>query len=116
LRSEEILEAMELLGGQPYLIRQAFYTVASGTMTWPELVRAADREDGPFGTHLRYYWRLLLDDAELFQAARKVVNEGVCPEDKSLLRLTSACLVRQRDQTCDCRYALYKRFFRSRLR
>jgi hypothetical protein len=107
---------MELLGGQPYLIRQAFYTVASGEMTWPKLVSAADREDGPFGGHLRYYWRLLLDDPELFQGARQIAVNEICPDERTLLRLTSACLVRQEGQDCFCRYALYKRFFRSRLR
>jgi len=115
LQSEEITSAMDLLGGHPYLIRQALYTLVSEAMTWPELEAVADKIDGPFGEHLRFYWRLLVDDAELMEAARQVVIGGVCPEARALLRLSSACLVERQGGKCVCRYGLYKKFFRNQL-
>lgn len=115
LRSEEISQVMELLGGHPYLIRQVLYTLVEEAMTWPDLMAIADGEEGPFGGHLRYYLNLLHDDKELMEAMRRVVNEGACPEDKAFLRLSSAGLMQQRGDKCVCRYGLYEKFFRSQL-
>lgn len=116
LQPKEIPEAMNLLGGHPYLVRQALYTLVKQRITWPELVAIAHREDGPFGSHLRNYLRLLHKDTELMKAARQVVLEGECPHARELLRLTSAGLVREDDGKCICRYGLYEKFFRERLR
>ncbi|MBN1812801.1 MAG: AAA-like domain-containing protein [Anaerolineae bacterium] len=115
LQPEEIPQTIELLGGHPYLVRQALYTLAIENMAWPELVKIADREDGPFGRHLCHYLDLLYSDADLMHAARTVVKDERCPEPRQLLRLTSACLVREENGKCTCRYGLYKQFFGRRL-
>lgn len=112
---EDIPKVMDLLGGQPFLIRQALYTLVTENKTWPELEAIADREDGPFGSHLRYYLSLLQGDTDLMAAARQVVFEGTCPGNRELLRLQSAGLVREQDGRCICRYGLYTRFFGRRL-
>lgn len=106
---------MKLLGGHPYLVRQALYTLLERDMTGPQLEIIADKEDGPFGNHLHYYLNLLHDDVELMDAMRRVLTTGTCPEGKAFLRLSSAGLVRRQDRKCVCRYGLYESFFRSRL-
>lgn len=115
LQSQEIASVMELLGGHPYLIRQALYTLVSEAMIWPELAAVADREDGPFGSHLRYHLNLLHNDEKLMEAMCKVVVGQVCPESPVFLRLSTAGLVRRQDGQYVCRYGLYKKFFRSQL-
>lgn len=115
LRPEEISEAMALLGGHPFLIRQALYTLVVEGMTWPELAAVADGEEGPFGGHLRYHLNLLHGDEGLMEAMRKVVTEGICPEHKVFLRLSAAGLVRRKGRKCVCRYGLYEKFFRNTL-
>jgi hypothetical protein len=98
-------------------------------MFWSELEAIADKEDGPFSGHLRYYLRLLQDDPNLMAAARKVVDKQTCPEGKEYLRLESAGLVRRQDRRClfgytplrkinkrcVCRYRLYEKFFKGHL-
>jgi len=115
LSSEEIPKAMELLGGHPFLVRQALYTLVSEGIKWPELAAVADEENGPFGGHLRYYLELLHDDEDLLKAVRQVLIEESCPAGRALLRLTSACVVQKQGRRCTCRYDLYKRFFENHL-
>jgi len=112
---EEVSKAMKLLGGHPYLIRQAFYTLVSEGLSWAELAEIADRHDGPFGDHLKMYWNILKKDSKLMEAIRGVVLDHICPDEKTLLRLSSAGLVAERERECVCRYGLYERFFRSQL-
>jgi hypothetical protein len=113
---EDVPKVMALLGGQPFLIRQALYTLVTEKKTWPQLEPVIDKEDGPFGSHLRYYLGLLQGDAELWEAMRQVVFERKCPDTRELLRLEAAGLVREcEDGRCVCRYGLYARFFGRRL-
>src|SRR5262249_28793685 len=56
---EEIAGLMELVGGHPYLVRQALYVLA--TELWPlsRLREEACKDTGPFGDHLRrHLWAL----------------------------------------------------------
>jgi len=115
LQSEEITSAMNLLGGHPYLIRQALYTLLEREMTWPELEAIADKEESPFGNHLRYYLNLLHGDAELMNAMCEVLATGACPGGKAFLRLSSVGLVQRLGRKCVCCCGLYETFFRSRL-
>lgn len=115
LNTTEISEGMKLLGGHPYLTRQMLYTLVKEDMAWSELLAIADREDGPFGMHLCYYWSLLQRDPELMKAIRQVIDRQVRPDEKALLRLSSAGLLQQKGQQYICRCGLYERFFRSQL-
>jgi hypothetical protein len=112
LKPNEIPLAMDLLGGHPYLIRQALYTLVCEEWAWPALEVAADEENGPFGDHLRYHLRLLLQDPELMEAVRKIAAEKTCPDDVTLRhRLSCSHLIRIQGDRCLCRYGLYQRFF-----
>jgi hypothetical protein len=114
LRTHEIAAAMSLLGGHPYLIRQALYTLVSQNMTWSELDAIAADRGGPFGAHLDHTLHPL-EDPELERAMRKVLRNRTCPQDSLFLRLDSARLVKQQGRRCICRYRLYDRFYRSQL-
>lgn len=116
LHSSETGAAMDLLGGHPYLIRQALYTMACDDMNWYELAAVANKTDGPFGQHLRYYLELLQRDDECVQAARQILQTEMCPPGEARLKLESAGLVTVSDDNrCVFRYGLYKEFFGSQL-
>jgi AAA domain-containing protein len=115
VKKDEIPAVMALLGGQPYLVRQALYILVERNISWHKLDEIAHLQDGPFAGHLRYYLELLYSDEELMNAMRKVVMEKTCSAGRSLLQLRSAGLVRREGQKRVCRYGLYEAFFRSQL-
>lgn len=115
LKPTQIPEIMELLGGHPYLIRQALYTLAQESMSWRKLTTVADKRNGPFGTHLYAHLDRLYGDQELVEAMRRVVADGTCPEGKVFMRLESAGLVKRQGRKCVCYYGLYELFFGSQL-
>jgi hypothetical protein len=114
LRPHEMPAVMSLLGGHPYLIRQALYTLVRQELTWPELDEIAAEREGPFGAHLAHTL-CPLEDPELKTAVRKMLKNGTCPEKNLFLRLDSARLVEQQGHKCVCRYRLYDQFYRSQL-
>ena len=69
LRSEaEVRSLMALIGGQPFLVRRALDTLARGAMDFPTLLSTADRDEGPFGDHLK---RILVSVSQLPEVTRR---------------------------------------------
>lgn len=103
----------ELLCGQPYLVRRGLHELASGNLTFAELVAHADRDEGLFGDHLRRMLVLLAKDPELQEVVRGVLRGQPCPDAPSFYRLRSAGVVKG-DSPHDARlrcgiYAAYLR-------
>lgn len=116
LQTDEIMDMIELLGGHPYLVRRAFYTLKKQSMSWPELCKIAADLDGPFGGYLRYYLGLVMSDPDLEQAMRQIVFRGDPPPQREKMRLLSAGLIYEQDNKCICRCGIYELFFRRALR
>jgi hypothetical protein len=117
LFSAEQLEALvELLGGHPYLVRQAMYRVACGEYGSENLLADAINDTGPFGDHLRRHLARFNDQPELIQAMRQIVQHQVCRDEKSFYRLHGAGLVRREGQKVWPRCKLYTDYFHERLR
>lgn len=113
LGETELAEMMTLLGGHPYLVRQALYTLVDEEMTWDELVKIAIEESGPFGTHLRQYLWQLRDRPQLVEAIKGVLKKQTWPDEIALTRLIAAGLVRQGEgDQYHCRCQLYEHYFR----
>ncbi len=106
---------MALLGGHPYLTRQALYTMCVEGITWAELDRGAARDDGPFGDHLRRQIWLLRAEPELRAALQEVVRHNHCADDEAFYRLLRAGLVIGNGKECACRCELYQRYFAEKL-
>lgn len=117
LASENELQQLHTLtGGQPYLTRQAFYTLATSGLSLDELDSTADEDKGTFGDHLRRFaWRLS-EQPELKSALREIIRQQSCQDENLFLRLRIAGLVRG-DIASDVhmRNHLYLRYFRKRL-
>jgi len=83
---------LDLVGGHPYLARQALYVLASTTTTLDELKRLAIRPDGPFGDHLRRLAGPLLRREPLRQAVLQILRGKPCEDEDSFQRLFAAGL------------------------
>lgn len=83
-----------LVGGQPYLVRQALYSLATNKWTLADLKQAATQDRGPFGDHLKRLVSYLLDFPELKAALRQVLKQNTCEEEALFQRLLAAGLIR----------------------
>ncbi len=93
-QSEDIQALAQLVGGQPYLVRQALYSLTTNTWTMGELQKAATQERGPFGDHLKRLVSYLLDFPELQTALRQVLNNNSCDNEVEFQRLLAAGLIK----------------------
>jgi serine/threonine-protein kinase len=115
LSVSDILAAQKLLGGHPYLIQQALYTLVHEQMAWADLEKVAAQANGPFDAHLRYHMELLKQDPECVQAAKAILASNACPPPEIQQKLVSAGLIKVEGDRCSFRYGLYKRYFGDQL-
>lgn len=105
-----------LLGGQPYLTRQALYRVALGDYAAETLLSQAGSENGPFGDHLRRHLSRFSERPELARAILNVIRQQRCPDELLYNRLLGAGLVQPRQGECVLpRCELYAAYFREHL-
>ena len=94
IRSAEDLESLiALVGGHPYLIRQALYALVSRSLSLEELIRSAPREDGIFDDHLRRNLWFLRQDPALRKALLSIIHGGGCEGEEDFQRLRSGGLI-----------------------
>lgn len=116
LNLQQVEQLMALLGGHPYLVRQALYLVASRQITVADLFAEATADRGPFGDHLRYHLFRMNDKKDLIQGMLQVIRNQTCPDERVFFRLRGAGLVRRERQTVLPRCQLYAEYFREHLR
>jgi hypothetical protein len=110
----EVARLYDLLQGQPYLTRKAFYVVKSG-LTPDQLFAKAAEDSGPFGDHLRNYFLRLTNYPEVAAALKQVALGRGCSDRKLAYRLESAGLVKSEAGKTVPRCSLYGQYFRDRL-
>jgi hypothetical protein len=115
LREREQKRLMNLVGGQPYLVRRALYLIASGLTTASALFRDATEDRGPFGDHLRYHLMRLHTHANLARGLSQAIEDGRIPDETVAGRLQGAGLVRKKGLKTVPRCKLYADYFRTRL-
>ncbi|MBI1755935.1 MAG: AAA-like domain-containing protein [Fimbriimonas ginsengisoli] len=96
LRSgEEVRSLYGLIAGQPFLTRRALDVLARGSTDFARLLSTADRDDGPFGDHLK---RILIAASRLPSVADALRNSLSCSsngESEGLHRLVAAGIFKQ---------------------
>ncbi len=111
LNEPELDEFFQLVGGHPYLVRCGLHELAARGANFGELNSKSDRDEGPFGDHLRRLLFSLNQDAELRGVVRSVIEGQACPSAESFYRLRSAGVVvgnSAREAKMRCRlYATY---------
>lgn len=110
---EDLERLLRLVGGHPYLVRQALYALAAGPMSVMDLVSVATDDNGPFGDHLRRHLWVLRDNSHLRKALRQVISGRGCEDEDVFQRLRAAGLIEGESRAlaktrCDL-YALYMR-------
>lgn len=111
LSQAEVERLFGLVGGHPYLVRRGLHELAARGIGFDALESQADRDEGPFGDHLRRLLISLHQDAALCEVARGVIEGQPCPTAESFYRLRSAGVVvgdSAREAKMRCRlYATY---------
>jgi hypothetical protein len=87
---DELARFYRLLSGQPYLVRRGLHELASQRIDLATFEQQADRDEGPFGDHLRRILVLLAQDAMLTDVVRGVLRGEGCASAENFYRLRSA--------------------------
>jgi AAA-like domain/TIR domain len=107
---------IDLVGGHPYLVRLALYTMATERCTFAALEKTAIDDDGPFAPYLGHLFNILHSDNLLLKAVRQILKYGKCDDDILFQRLWSAGFTRGEDRrNVRLRYDLFDRYFRKKL-
>jgi transcriptional regulator with XRE-family HTH domain len=112
LRENEVPALMALVGGHPYLVRQAYYTLVSEGLSLADLLRVSGSPDGPFGKHLLFYLHSLKKNPTLLSALGQLLREQKLPDESLLERLAAVGLIQQQDGKWKARCGLYGEFFK----
>lgn len=91
LRTREDLERFyELISGHPGLVRRGLDEMVTAEISLDCLVAGADREEGPFGDHLRRLLMALSQDPVMLEAMKSVLLGRGCPSTETFYRLRSS--------------------------
>lgn len=113
LRTEELSELMDLVGGHPYLVRKVLYQSAADNKPIAELLQKATASQGLFDDHLRSRVLKVSQDDELAEAVRLVLQGDRNPIDAEVAhRLLSSGLLTGGPGGYRMRYKLYDLYFR----
>jgi len=113
--AQEAQTIMELLGGQPYLVRRALYLLAKGEYDLERLLAKAAHDDGPFSDHLRHHLVNVKQFPDCAEALRAVIERETCKDALLAARLTAAGLVVGSAPRLRPACGLYARYFRDKL-
>jgi hypothetical protein len=113
-----IVPLMDLLGGHPYLLEQAFTHIKHHPeITLNQLLVEATTEAGIYRHHLREIWLKLQEHPELAPAFQQVVtaDDYVQIEPMAAYQLQSMGLVKLSGNQVQIRCNLYRQYFQMRL-
>jgi serine/threonine protein kinase len=88
--ADELARFFQLVGGHPYLVRRGFHEMTTNDIDLAAFEALADRDEGPFGDHLRRILVLLARDPALCDVVRDVLRGQPCPTVEDFYRLRSA--------------------------
>ena len=103
---------MELVGGHPYLVHQGLHHLRMTRGSLDQLVEQADRDDGPFGRHLRRQFAVLASDQSLLESLRGLIGRDRLLSPEDFYRLRAAGIVTgDNEQSARLHCTLYERYF-----
>ncbi len=117
LGNEQIEQLMAMVGGHPYLIKQAFYQLKSENITFEQLLQDAPTHAGIYSNHLRGHLSKLNSTPELAHALKQLViaNSSLQLPSIQAYKLDSMGLVKLigNEVTPSCQ--LYRLYFHQQL-
>ena len=114
----QVEKLMEMVGGHPYLIRQALYYIQYQGITLEQLLQTAPEEAGIYSDHLRRQLGNLKQHLDLAAAFKQVVTtpEAVELNSDLVFKLHSmGLLVHRPENKVTWRCELYRQYFYNRL-
>ena len=112
----EVAELLDFVGGHPFLVRLALYTLVASDWTFEQLTADAAVEGGPFSPYLRRYLSPLLERGELLDTLRQILAGEGCDDEMKFQKLWTAGVIRgESPERAVMRCRLYRDYFRSRL-
>lgn len=112
---DKISQMMDLLAGQPYLVRRAMYLLAKGEYTFQELMSKAAKHDGPFSDHLRHHLVNIKLFADAIEAMKEIVENRRCKDPIMATRLLATGLVKGSPPDILPANELYAAYFKGKL-
>jgi hypothetical protein len=115
LRADQLQRLIDLVGGHPYLVHYAIYSVASRIYSPEQLFARSVSDDSPFGDHLNHLLFRLYDKPDLADTMRRIIANRGCRDERMFYQLNGAGLVRRKGEHVRPSRQLYADFLRSRL-
>jgi transcriptional regulator with XRE-family HTH domain len=115
--SSQVTQLMALVGGHPYLVQRAIYSLNHQDITFAQLLQTASTESGIYSDHLRGHLWNLQQHSELAMAMNKVINATSSVQLESVLafKLQSLGLVKLDGNYVNIHCRLYSQYFRANL-
>ncbi|MFN5516564.1 MAG: AAA-like domain-containing protein [Cyanobacteriota bacterium] len=116
-QASDIQQLMSLIGGHPYLVRSALYSIATEGLSLTEFLRTAPTEAGIYGDYLRGHLKTLEDYPELGTAMKAVVNaeQPIRLRSEEGFKLDAMGLVVRVENNVKPRCELYRHYFKALL-
>lgn len=116
LRADDLEGLLNLLGGQPYLIRRALHEMVERRQTFDVLAQIAPTEEGPFADHLKRFLVLLSRNEAALEFLRALLANRPASNAKLFYRLRAAGLLKgETPASATFRCDLYARYLRAHL-
>ena len=116
--NQEFTALINLVGGHPYLLKQAFMQLKHNpSHTLEEILHLAATDSGIYSNHLREHWLNLQQHPELATAFKQVLTapKSVQLEPITTYKLQSMGLIKLSGNQVETRCNLYDRYFSDRL-
>lgn len=113
--TDQLRQIMELLSGQPYLVRRSMYLLAKGEYTFDALLEQAAQQNGPFSDHLRHHLVNVKQFADCIEAMQDIVHRGKCKDPLIATRLEATGLVTGTHPNITTACKLYADYFKGKL-
>jgi hypothetical protein len=117
LDSEVVAPIMSLVGGNPFLVRLAFYYLVRHEISLKELLKTATTDSGIYGQYLREYLEILSENPELVQLYKEIVTAdgSIQVTGKARYQLEGMGLIKFENNQAMLSYSLYKIYFQEHL-
>jgi hypothetical protein len=117
LSTTQIEPITELIGGHPYLVRLAFYNLASGATSIEQILQSGSTDIGLFSKHLTTRLAKVEKDVEIREILRSLVNspQPIRFDLATTAKLDGMGLILRTETGVKIRNQLYRRYFRDRL-
>ncbi|MEL6193144.1 MAG: AAA-like domain-containing protein [Bacteroidota bacterium] len=111
----ELEKLKKFLGGHPYLIRRFLYEMASSEAPFEKMLENANKDDGPFGDHLKRHHLNLSDRKDCLKVLKEILNGKEVFQRMVTDRLLAAGLIKGSTPRFEAACELYDRYFREKL-